>query len=188
MNWIALIPVKEPEVCKTRLAEHLSSTERARLCEQMLAHVLDVLSHCPGIGPVVVLSRRRPVLWTGAWIVDEGRGLNEELTACMTKLGGQRIAILHSDLPLLCVDDVTALIEAAELDPALAQDRHGSGTNAFALPNASDVTFAFGQDSLRRHQQLLRGRVHVVKRPGLALDIDTPADLVYAEAQGFHRQ
>jgi len=59
---------------------------------------------------------------------------------------------------------------------AIACDRHGIGTNAIAIADGRNFRFAFGWASFARH--LTEGGTGCARivRPGLACDIDTPAD------------
>lgn len=185
MNWTAIVPVKPVGERKTRLAGSLSPEQRERLSGALLAHVLAVLDTTPEVSVVAMLSREPPTDAGRVWVPDGERGLNNELEVAVEKLGGGPMLIVHADLPLLCVEDVAALLEAAEPDGAIAPDRHGKGTNALALPDARGFPFAFGLDSLAAHRRSLGPRGLIVERAGLALDIDEDADLATATAAGF---
>lgn len=185
MSWTALLPYKPQGERKTRLAARLSPEERARWAAALFAHVVAVLERSAGIGAIAILSRERPAGWRGRWIEDRGRGLNPELEAARVALGGGPLLVLHADLPLLAPEDVAALTAAAEeAGCALAPDRHGAGTNALALGDGRAFAFRFGPDSFRLHRAQ-GGGIAVVERPGLGLDVDTPADLDAAVAAGF---
>jgi 2-phospho-L-lactate guanylyltransferase len=133
----------------------------------------------------MVLSQARPSGWTGAWRADSGLGLNHELEAARTTISGPLI-VLHSDLPLLIVGDVEALVERADVGGlAIAPDRLVTGTNAIALAEGRRFAFAFGADSFRRHRERAGPGWRLAARPGLAIDIDTPEDLALAVARGF---
>lgn len=177
MSWRAIIPLKRAGQRKTRLSARLSATERDQLCLEMFAHVAGTVAGCPLVGGVCVLSPIRPDGWNGAWLQDEGSGLNAELTSAHVRLGGSRILVIHADLPWLAVDDVAALVEAAEASgAALAPDRHDQGTNGIGLRDGAAFDFRFGPGSLRLHRAQLPDAT-IVSRKGLALDIDTPDDL-----------
>jgi 2-phospho-L-lactate guanylyltransferase (CobY/MobA/RfbA family) len=63
---------------------------------------------------------------------------------------------------------------------AIAPDRAGSGTNGLALTPPDVIAFRFGIGSCAAHLGAAReaGVPAVeVHRPGLAFDLDTPADL-----------
>jgi len=176
MSWQAIIPLKGAGERKTRLAARLTAAERDRLCLEMFSHVAGTLATCPLIDGITVLSPVRPDDWDGAWSRDEARGLNTELADARARLGASRILVIHADLPGLAREDVTALVEAAEASgAALAPDRHDQGTNAIGLRDGAPFDFRFGPDSLRRHRTQLPGGA-IVRRDGLARDIDTPED------------
>ena len=188
MTWTALIPLKGSGERKTRLAGRLNETQRRALSHELFCHVTSVLNSSAGVSEVSVLSDVRPENWDGPLIFDEGRGLNTELQLLAGGLGSRRLLIIHADLPLLSTEDIAILLAEAENGCAIAPDRHGSGTNAIALRDAVGFKFSFGPDSFAHHRAALQGRVRVVRRPGLGLDIDTPDDLDAAIALGigFH--
>ncbi len=64
---------------------------------------------------------------------------------------------------------------------AVVPDRHGTGTNALVLSPPSAIHPAFGEGSHNRHVAAARAAdipFAVEEMPSLALDLDTPADLV----------
>ena len=64
---------------------------------------------------------------------------------------------------------------------ALAPSRDEGGTNAVALAPPDLMALKFGPDSFHEHQRqavAANARPIVLRRPGLALDIDTVDDLV----------
>src|SRR3546814_4979059 len=95
----------------------------------MAAHVLECRHESLSIGRIVILSPTPVADARFAWAQDQGRGLNEELTAFRTSEPAQSMIFIHGDLPLLVPEEIEALIQAAGGGCALAPDRHGSGTN-----------------------------------------------------------
>ena len=191
MSWTALVPIKSPGDRKSRLAALLSQDERVRLSDFMFWHVLGVLQQVPSISQIAVISAELPPGWKGRWIVDTGRGLNAELQSASAAFG-RNILVIHADLPALTVDDVDALLAAAERETkdakgqgvAIAPDRHQSGTNAVAVEDASDFRFSFGARSFAKHCTIAAERGTTVCRDGLALDVDFPDDLNLALERG----
>ncbi len=191
MTSAVLIPVKAPGVGKQRLAAALGEPARARLVEAMLAQVLEAVRSSPAVAEVHVLSPEPRVLPPGMRLVpDESPSLNAGLERARSALRGRgatRITVIFADLPLLSPDDVTALIRAGGDDAiAIARDHSGSGTNALCLPAEADFRLAFGAGSFARHttEAQARGlRLRVLRRPGLAFDIDAPADLEMLRAR-----
>jgi 2-phospho-L-lactate guanylyltransferase len=150
----------------------------------MFRHVANVLGRCPDMGDILVLSDTPPEDWAGRVALDEGRGLNEELRLLAASLGSVPLLVIHADLPLLADEDIAVLLNEAEHGCAIAPDRESVGTNAIALLRPDAPTFAFGEGSFARHLAAMDG-ARVVVRPGLGLDIDTPADLDAALAMGW---
>ena len=181
--WHAIVPFRAR--AKTRLAERLDATARAALAEAMAEYVLETPGRCPLIGSITMLAPARPAFAPDGigLFVDGARGLNAELAAAFVE--ARRTLVVHADLPLLSADDIAALIDAAsEAGAAIAPDHARTGTNALALTDATALQPAFGPSSFALHRTLLP-HAAVVERPGLALDIDTPADHDHAIAAGM---
>ncbi|SDC66104.1 2-phospho-L-lactate guanylyltransferase [Sphingomonas sp. YR710] len=185
MIWTAIVPIKRGMNRKSRLAEHLSQDERQRLSDHLAVRVLDRLVRSPSVGRVLVLSETAHDDPAYGWLADKGRGLNAELADARAVIAAP-VIIIHGDLPLIESDDIAALIAAAGTDGvAIAPDRHDDGTNALALASAAPFAFAFGEGSCARHRAAAGSTGAIVRRPGLAHDIDTPDDLAAARAVGF---
>lgn len=185
MSCWALVPVKARSAGKQRLAQALSEEARTRLIDRMLEQVLEAIAQCPAIASVAVVTPERARLPAGLRVLpDEGAGLNEVLQAALSQLEAQgvaRVAIISADLPLLTGADVTALVQAAgNTGVALAPDHTGSGTNALCLTLPTSFRLQFGPGSLARHdvEAARVGREAIlVRRDGLAFDIDEPPDV-----------
>jgi 2-phospho-L-lactate/phosphoenolpyruvate guanylyltransferase len=192
----AIIPVKRFGTAKQRLLDALTRPERAALVRAMLADVLAAACGAELIERVIVvtgegraqriaLGHARRVS-TPVEVLHEPRDRGHPHAATLgivraKALGARCAALLPGDCPLL---------EAAELDAALARmragriavvpDRHGTGTNALLLSPADAIRPGFGAGSCARHAE--RGRaagleVAVERLGSLALDLDTPEDL-----------
>jgi len=108
-------------------------------------------------------------------------GLDQARAAAVAE-GVETLVVLHGDLPELDVPDVQALIAAVppEGGVAIAPDRGGSGTNGLALRPPPAIPFEFGTNSFSAHREAARNAgvpLAIVRRPGLAFDLDTPDDL-----------
>ncbi len=185
MSCWALVPVKARTAGKQRLVQVLSEEVRTHLIEGMLKHVLSAIAQCPAIADVAVVTPERAGLSAALRVLpDDGAGLNEVLQTALRQLeaeGVKRVAIISADLPLLTGADVTALVEAGDAGGiALAPDHTGSGTNALCLALPTAFRLQFGPGSLARHgsEATRVGRAaSLVRRDGLAFDIDEPADV-----------
>lgn len=178
------MPLKSGER-KSRLSAVLTVAERARLSDRLAGGVLGALARSPQVGRTLVLSPECPSWPDAAWAQDRREGLNAELQRQHALLAGLPLLVIHADLPFLETDDIAALLVAAEeAGCAVAPDRHGTGTNAIALREAGDFAFAFGEDSFARHLAAWPGAA-VVRRDGLAFDLDTPEDFDLARRRGL---
>jgi len=181
--WTVIVPLKAAAERKSRLAGQLTASQRRELSERLFERVVRALAGVPAVRRVVVLAPQAPPGWSGAWLPDGGRGLNEELTAGARALGECDLAVIHADLPRLCADDVAWLLAGAVWGSAIAPDRHGTGTNALALRSTRSFRFAFGPGSFALHAGQLPG-ARVVRRAGFSFDLDTPEDLDLAVEAG----
>jgi 2-phospho-L-lactate guanylyltransferase len=182
-----LIPLKRLDAAKTRLAPALTETERGRLMAGMLARVARAAVGA-GAGRVALassdpsapeLARRLGV----ACVSDGGLPWNEGLVHARSLLDRPAAAVLYlaGDLPLVDAADVTALVDAGAEATAVIGRAHDGGTNALWVCPAGAFMPAFGAaGSASLHAARARGHgldVLVLDRPGIARDVDTPADL-----------
>ena len=188
----ALVAVKSRAQCKSRLAGALTVTARVALVRSMLSNVLTAVGRAHCVQRVFVISPERDVVPIGTeMIADSGTSLNAALTQAreqLLALGYAEALVLPADLPHLTGLEVETFVAAGRRGGfALASDIARQGTNALYLPTRSPFTFRFGVDSLRLHlQEAARlGMVpQVVDLPGLAFDVDEPADLAALTARG----
>jgi 2-phospho-L-lactate/phosphoenolpyruvate guanylyltransferase len=188
----AVVPVKEFEGAKQRLASYLSPTERRALAAIMLEDVLDAVSAVHELAGMLVVTVD-PVAASlagryGARIVREGArdGHTGAVTAAarlLTREGQGAMMTLPGDIPLLTSAEIAATLAAHRAAPAFtivpAHDDLGSNTIVCSPPDA--VPLRFGEDSFYPH--LDAARAHgieplVVRHPGIGLDIDNPVDLI----------
>lgn len=187
MSARIIVPHRGLAASKTRLAGVLDAGEREALAERLLHRVLRVVVQA---APVVVISPAAElgplVAAAGATLeVQRGLGLNSGLEQARARAvadGVGTLAVLHGDLPNLEIDDVRVLLDAVTGagGVAIAPDRGRSGTNGLAMRPPGAIGFRFGVESFAAHQAVAREAGFepvVVDRPGLAFDLDTPADL-----------
>jgi 2-phospho-L-lactate guanylyltransferase len=183
-----IVPHRGLAAAKTRLAPVLDDGEREALARRLLEQVLRVAHEACGDVVVITPSEALEPLVAAAGarlVVQRGLGLNAGLEQARGEAiaeGITTLVILHGDLPNLRADDVAALLEALPQGggAAIATDRAGSGTNALALRPPDAIGFRFGVGSFAAHgAEAAAAGVPLaeVHRPGLAFDLDTPADL-----------
>ncbi len=202
--WL-VVPVRSLGDGKRRLAPVLDGRARRQLNRRFLLHVLEQAAIWPSLGRTVVVSACSEVLTlarrTGAGVLREpdfgsasapcGNALNAALSFARASLcGGDSsrgdFMVIPCDLPSLSHLDLRKLAAMGEVDESgekravLAPDRAGTGTNGLFLPAGSAFEFHFGANSAVRHRAYARKAglsIALLRTPGLAFDVDTPADL-----------
>jgi 2-phospho-L-lactate/phosphoenolpyruvate guanylyltransferase len=183
-----IVPHRGLAVAKTRLAQVLDDADRAALALRLLERVLGVAHDACSDVVVITPSAALDQVVTGAGatlVVQRGMGLNaglDQARDAARRDGIERLAILHGDLPNLTAADVVALVQPIENEAgvAIAPDRAGAGTNGLALRPIDAIPFRFGQGSFAAHREEAQRAslpLAIIERPGLAFDLDTPADL-----------
>ena len=188
MSVRIIVPHRGLAAAKTRLAPVLDDGEREALAKRLLEQVLRVAHEACGDVVVITPSQALSTLVAAAGarlVVQRGMGLNAGLEQARDDAiadGVETLLVLHGDLPNLGADDVAALLDALPegRGVAIAPDKAGSGTNALALRPPDAIGFRFGIGSFGAHLAEAASAgvpVSEVHRPGLAFDLDTPADL-----------
>jgi len=196
-TW-ALVPIRGLETAKTRLGGDLDPEERAALVTELLRRTLAATRDARRItGTVVVtmdgdaaeIARRHRAIG----LVERAPGLNAAIEAARSVAEARdatAVLVLPADVPAVSATAIHQLIGEAEAAApaaglvAIVADRHGEGTNALLLSPPRVIAPAFGAASHARHRAAARAAgAGLVELAGpLALDVDTAADLVDAEA------
>jgi len=199
----AVLPVKRFAAAKRRLAAGIDDERRAALAEAMLEDVLEAIGGARAIeGTIVVTDEPRAVTAaarSGAEVVPDPEGDGAPAPAADGGAKGHSLAalagiaraeergagcvvLLPGDCPLLDPRELDHLLTGLpESYVAIVPDRHGAGTNALALRPPGAIRPAFGEGSRARHVAAAREAgvpFAVEELPSLALDLDTPADVV----------
>ena len=192
----AIVPVGMLAGAKSRLGAVLDAEERLDLTLRLARATIEAAIATPRIAETLVvtpddavrdlaeelgarsLRQREGALNRG---VDLGRA--EALAA-----GATAALILPIDLPGVSADAVGRVVAALD-DPrrplvAIVPDRHARGTNALLLAPPDAIDTCFGGDSRAAHAgaAAAAGAAFVELDGPLALDLDTPDDLLLAEA------
>lgn len=194
----ALVPLKDLVRAKTRLAGILDASERRALAQAMAEDVLSALARHPGLSTVTLVSDDPGAhLLAGEYDIrcwperDLGcKGLNPVIAAASQRLlqdSDETLLVLHGDLPLLTVEDVSAVLELQQQTNGLVigTDRRKEGTNLLAFDRHCMPHFQFGEGSCEKHRIWAAQEhvtVDVISRLGIALDIDDAKDLEFLYA------
>jgi 2-phospho-L-lactate guanylyltransferase len=188
----AVVPVKEWADAKQRLAGYLTAEQRRGLAAAMLEDVLETLAKVAELAGILVvtaepgaadLARRY-----GGDVSAEGArsGHTGAVTAACRRLvreGRAGMITIPGDIPGIAAADVTAALAAHQPAPSftIIPSHDDLGSNAIICSPPDAVALRFGDDSFFPHLAAARraGIVPtVVRRPGIAMDIDHPGDLV----------
>ena len=191
-----LIPIKDLRSAKQRLAGVLPQEQRTILAETMLSDVLAAIAGWRGHPPVALVTSYAPAVELatqhGFQVFRDGENLGETAaiemgTRTAIESGAGETLVLPGDIPLVTSDELAALYAAA---PAagilLSPAADGRGSNAVLRRPGDLIPLRFGNDSFVPHRRAAEetGRpVVIAEFPGIALDIDTPADLAQLFSQ-----
>jgi 2-phospho-L-lactate guanylyltransferase len=188
----AVLPVKAFEDAKQRLAPLLSPAQRRALAEIMLGEVLDALAAARGLAGILVVTcdprAAEMAARTGARVTAEGAraGHTGAVAAGLRLLAregcGGMLAV-PGDIPAVTAAEIEAVLAAHRPGPAftIAPARDDLGSNAVLCSPPDAVPLRFGDNSFLPHLDAARAagiEPTIVRQvPGIATDIDSPADL-----------
>jgi 2-phospho-L-lactate guanylyltransferase len=187
----AIVPVKRFHEAKQRLAPGIEGERRAALVAAMLEDVLEAIAAARAIERTILVSgdpvAQEIAAAASAEVVPDpaDEGHVEAALAGIARAeaeGARCVVLLPGDCPLLDPRELDRLLAGVpEPYAAIVPDRHGEGTNALVLSPPTAIRPAFGEGSRARHVDAAReaGIPYAVEElHSLALDLDTPADLV----------
>jgi len=197
---VAIVPVGALDAAKSRLGESLDAEERRELAIRLLERTIAAATGTPAIAETLVVTPddevrvialaagARPIRQRGAGLIGGLEQARDEAVAG----GADAILVLPIDLPLVSPGAIASIVQphlAQKADDdrplvVLVPDRHGRGTNALLLAPPDAIGFCFGGDSRAAHASNARASgARLVELPDgpLALDLDTPEDLLLVE-------
>jgi 2-phospho-L-lactate/phosphoenolpyruvate guanylyltransferase len=187
----AVLPVKRFSDAKRRLAAGIDDERREALVAAMLEDTLEAIAGSRSIERTIVVTgdpRAQEIVAAGTAEVlpdpaDEGHVMAALAGIARAEVDGAAcVALLPGDCPLLEAKELDRLLTGIPSRfVAVVPDRHGTGTNALILTPPDAIQPAFGEGSCARHVAAARGAdvpFAVEELPSLALDLDTPADVV----------
>jgi 2-phospho-L-lactate guanylyltransferase len=188
---IAIVPVKRFATGKRRLTGEVDEAARRTLIEAMLRDVLSAITEARTVERILVVTREpgaeRVAGELGCEIVPDPTEAGHSQAAeigigAAASWAPRMVALLPGDCPLLDPRELDGLLTGVpEPFVAVVPDRHGEGTNALVLSPPDAIRPSFGEGSRERHVRAARhaGLPYSVEHvDSLALDLDTPADLI----------
>ena len=187
----AVVPIKELEGAKQRLAPLLSPTQRRDLIEVMMGEVLEAVVEARSLAGVMVVTLDPQATAVarrlGARVVTDGarEGHTGSVTAglrLLSREGRGGMITLPADIPAVTSQEIDLVVAAHLPAPAFtispAHDDLGSNAVICSPPDA--VPLRFGDNSFFPHLDAARTQAiepTVIRQPGIAMDIDHPVDL-----------
>ena len=192
MATVAIIPLKALSAAKGRLSPALDADARREFVTWMARRVIAAAAGCPLIDEVVVVAGDEDAAAVAvaagvSAITVETPGLDAAMAAAdAATLDAEITVVVAADLPEVTPEDIIAVLRTAPPGPCvvIAPTRDG-GTGALLRRPAGVITTAYGPGSAAAHERAARAAgldVLRIQRPGLANDVDTPAELPAALA------
>lgn len=183
-----IVPIKDLSQAKQRLAGVLSNGQREGLVLAMLEDLLITLSTLPSCTVWVLASNPKVFKIAqryGVQIINEhqSQGYNQAVALGFNHFPSEPVAVIPGDVPLASATEILQLIKPThnrEELVRLAPDWEKRGTNGLFLSRGNLMEPSFGSHSYSCYLGTAKDKdisVEKVFGTGLALDIDTPADL-----------
>lgn len=176
MSLVIGVPVKAFGIAKQRLSPVLDAEERSRLGMSIAERTVSLASQ--HATTVVLTGDSEVVLWAarlGFGSVPEGEpSLDSAAHSLVAYAAGRPWMILHADLPHLTDEDLRVAVDLMGSDTTLIAPSWDGGTSMLA--STGEFPFSYASGSFHRHLAE-RPWAHVITRPGLSMDLDTPVDL-----------
>ncbi|PYX84368.1 MAG: 2-phospho-L-lactate guanylyltransferase [Acidobacteria bacterium] len=185
-----LIPVKNLQNAKQRLAVILDQASRTALAEAMVHDVLETLAEGSSLPQVAVVTSDPFTIELaeqfGFEIIRDENNRSETdaiemATALCEAQGVESTLVIPGDIPLIQAREIEEILaKAPEQGSVLVPAADGRGTNAAWRKPAGLFPLRFGNDSFKPHYSAACATGEpcvVLSLPGIALDVDNPGDL-----------
>jgi 2-phospho-L-lactate/phosphoenolpyruvate guanylyltransferase len=184
---LILIPCKNLDRGKSRLASHLDARSRRALCELFLCQTLALAISVVGAAQVRVVTEDSRAVAIGAdygaaSLPDRGIDLNTALTDArqilMSDPSKPDVLVMPIDLPYATTTALENVLKQ-RVQAVIVPDSGGMGTNLLFLKFLAfrQFSFEYGANSFQRHLAAARSTGHtveIVKDERLAFDVDQP--------------
>jgi 2-phospho-L-lactate/phosphoenolpyruvate guanylyltransferase len=188
MTLLILIPCKNFDQGKSRLAPDLDPASRRALCERFLCMTLTLATSMIPPSQVKIVTGDPRAVGIGAdygasIVPDSGTDLNSALSGARRLLLSDRsyepdVLVLPIDLPYATPAAISRVVACAA-DAVIVPDQERQGTNLLFLRFRAfqDFSFGFGPNSFTRHCAAAKSAGHtlqIVCDDRLAFDVDQP--------------
>ncbi len=185
MSTFAIVPVKDLDNAKSRLADSLTAGQRKGLLLAMLSDVLkavsnlptivispeDISSHLSGLGNVMFLLQKGEKDLNSAVVQANNYALSQ---------GGGATLFVPADMPLISTGDVEDVCRIGQKYGAVITKARDGGTGILYRRPPDVMESRFTSDSFTDHQREAQEKgieMYIHESFPLSLDIDTIEDL-----------
>jgi 2-phospho-L-lactate guanylyltransferase len=186
-----LLPIKDLQNAKQRLAGVLAPEERFRLAQAMLADTTRALCSVQHAHKIFVITNYEPAIKIAAehgWeVLREEHQISESASVDFaSRLCAERgiaaLLRLPLDIPLIQPRDIDELLVSECTAPAvvIVPSRDGTGTNAILRTPPTLFPSHFGPNSFAKHRsgaERAGAKIIVRRNERLEMDVDDEADL-----------
>ncbi len=186
-----LLPIKDLQNAKQRLASVLTPDERLGLAQAMLADTTRALCSVQRAHKIFVITNYEPAIEIAAkhgWeVLREEHQISESASVDFaSRLCAERgiaaLLRLPLDLPLIQPSDIDELLTTECAAPAVVMvpSRDGTGTNAILRTPPTLFPSHFGPNSFAKHRseaERAGAKIIVRRNERLEMDVDDEADL-----------
>jgi 2-phospho-L-lactate/phosphoenolpyruvate guanylyltransferase len=187
----AVVPIKELDGAKQRLAPLLSPAQRRALIEVMMGEVLEAVAGAKNLAGILVVTLAPEAAAfasrLGARVVTDGArdGHTGSVTAGLKLLareGRGGMMTVPADIPAATSAEFDRVVAAHLAAPSftISPAHDDLGSNAAICSPPESVPLRFGDNSYFPHLDAARRcgiEPTVIRQPGIAMDIDHPVDL-----------
>ncbi len=185
----AVVPLKQLEQAKARLADILSADERRALMLAMARDVLTALSRSKRLTGILIVSRTAEAdalaqaFGTERYAESPTANLSQALIQAsdylIVQLQAAGAMIVPADVPLITPEEIDVLLGQHQ-NVTVVPDNENLGTNCLICSPPNCIEYVFDGRSFKPHvDAAFAGGITptIVPSAGFALDIDTPDDL-----------
>lgn len=193
MKVFAIVPVKNFESGKSRLASLLTVEERVKLSELFLDYTLNTLTNTSAISNVVVVSSDKRAegiakIHNAKFLQEKkNQGVNAAVALAdvyISEYAVDATIVIPQDLPLLLPEDIERICTSAQehekclvICPSLRFD----GSNALLRRPPLLITTNYDNDSYNVHIKKAKASdaiIKIIKTKRIMIDIDTVEDVI----------
>tara|TARA_B100001996_G_C18601179_1_gene569915 strand:+ start:393 stop:1058 length:666 start_codon:yes stop_codon:yes gene_type:complete len=184
---VILIPVKAPNLAKSRMLKSINSLLTQKLVEAMLIDVLDVVSKIQSVQVVIVAPDHAYQKIINDYeidlFIDSGSGYNECISEFISKNtldNKTKLLIIPADQPRISIIEINKIIEMMNKKQVVQVIAEDGGTGALGLNPFDIMPTLFGEHSSQLHREYSKKNgfsFYEFENLSLSYDIDQFDDL-----------